>query len=264
MEKLDKLLAIMEKLRDPETGCPWDRAQSFKTIAPYTIEETYEVVDAIERESMDELKAELGDLLFQIVFYSQIAKEQDLFNFDNVVMHITEKIQQRHPHVFGDLKVDSIEEQSLIWDKIKHEERQRNNSDIESILHDIPVTMPALTRALKLHKTVAKVGFDWPDINGVMDKLHEEIGEVEEEISNGQVYDRMLDEIGDLLFVTTILARHAKVDPETALRHANRKFERRFQRVEALLREENININEAGLEKMDALWDVAKREEKSM
>ncbi len=269
MPGIDELIDLMSKLRDPVAGCPWDQQQTFSSIAPYTIEEVYEVVDAIERNSMDELKDELGDLLFQIVFYAQIAKEKDLFNFDAVVDNIVKKMKKRHPHVFGDLDIKTAEEQTTLWEKIKSEERQNKRdssgrtSTPNSVIDNVPKTLPGLTRAFKLHKKAAQVGFDWDNISGVMEKLDEEINEIQHEIDNGLNHHRMEDEIGDLLFVTTILARHANVDPETAIRHANRKFERRFSRVEALLAEENINIVDASLEKMDALWDVAKLEEKN-
>ena len=268
MSGINDLIDLMSKLRDPVSGCPWDQQQTFASIAPYTIEEVYEVVDAIERNSMAELKDELGDLLFQIIFYTQIAKEKDLFDFDAVVDNIVAKMKKRHPHVFGDMDIKTAEEQTALWEKIKTEERQksRDSSDSKSSPHsvigDVPKTLPGLTRAFKLHKKAAQVGFDWDDISGVMEKIDEEIHEIQHEIDNGLNHHRMEDEIGDLLFVTTILARHARVDPETALRHANRKFERRFSRVEALLAEEKINIVDASLEKMDALWDVAKQEEK--
>jgi len=268
MSGIDELIDLMAKLRDPASGCPWGREQTFSSIAPYTIEEVYEVVDAIERNSMVELKDELGDLLFQIVFYAQIAKEKDLFDFDDVANKIVGKMKNRHPHVFGDLEIKTAEEQTALWEKIKSAERHKGRDSSnkqphqQSVIGDVPKSLPGLTRAFKLHKKAAQVGFDWDDISGVMEKLDEEINEIQHEIDNGLEHHRMEDEIGDLLFVTTILARHAKVDPETALRHANRKFERRFSRVETLLVEENINISDASLEKMDALWDVAKREEK--
>jgi len=265
--KIERLLDIMEALRDKDSGCPWDKEQTFATIVPHTIEEAYEVADAIERNSMDELQDELGDLLFQVVFYAQIAKENKLFDFNDVVSSIITKLENRHPHVFGDTVVKTPEEQTKLWEKIKADERRAkktNNNEDEnaSILDYVPRMLPALTRAYKLHKQAASVGFDWDNIKGVMEKINEELNEIEYEINNGKKIDRMQDEIGDLLFVTTILARHAKVDPEAALRHANKKFERRFKGVEALLAEENIDINEAGLEKMDALWDIVKSKEK--
>ena len=268
MSAINELIDLMSKLRDPVSGCPWDQEQTFTSIAPYTIEEAYEVVDAIERNSMDDLKDELGDLLFQIIFYSQMAKEKDFFDFDVVVDNIVRKMKKRHPHVFGDMDIKTAEEQTALWEKIKSEERQksRDNADTKPVRHsviaDVPKTLPGLTRAFKLHSKAARIGFDWDDISGVMEKLDEEIKEIQHEIDNGAEHHRMQDEIGDLLFVTTILARHARVDPEAAIRHANRKFERRFSRVEALLVEENINIADASLEKMDALWNVAKLEEK--
>ncbi len=287
--KIAHLLEIMERLRDKESGCPWDKEQTFSTIVSYTIEEAYEVADAIDRNAMDELQEELGDLLFQVVFYAQIAKEKNLFDFSDVVKSIISKLVNRHPHVFGDTEISSPEEQNKLWEEIKSKERQalllknkkvqKKNKDTfidnhetdtdittgletESALDNIPKTLPALTRAYKLHKKAAMVGFDWSSIDGVIKKLDEEIDEVRYEIKNGLLPERMQDEIGDLLFVTTILARHAGIDPETTLRHANNKFERRFRGVEALLAENNIDINEAGLEKMDAMWDIVKSREK--
>jgi len=265
--KIDQLLKIMVRLRDKKTGCPWDIEQTLSSIVPHTIEEAYEVADAIDRNSMDDLKDELGDLLFQVIFYSQIASEQKLFEFNDVVDSIITKLINRHPHVFADTKIDSAEEQNKLWEKIKRQERQikaENANDLKmpSALDNIPKTMPALTRAYKLHKKAAMVGFDWDSIDGVMDKLNEEIDEVQFEINNGQIPERMQDEIGDLLFVTTILARHAGIDPETTLRHANNKFERRFKGVEALLAERNVNISDAGLEELDAMWDIVKSREK--
>lgn len=276
--KIGRLLEIMERLRDKESGCPWDKEQTFSTIVPHTIEEAYEVADAIDRNAMDELQGELGDLLFQVVFYAQIAKEKNLFNFDDVVNSIISKLVNRHPHVFADAKINSPEEQNKLWEDIKKQERQAHfkknkdnpktgvdisvDVDTQSALQNIPKTLPALTRAYKLHKKAAMVGFDWSSIDGVMEKLNEEIDEVRYEIKNGQLPERMQDEIGDILFVTTILARHAGVDPEATLRHANNKFERRFRSVEALLVENNIDINEASLEEMDAMWDIVKTREK--
>ena len=263
MNEIDKLLEVMERLRNPETGCPWDQQQTFATIIPHTLEEAYEVADAIERNNLTELKSELGDLLFQIVFYAQIAKEQGEFDFNDVAETITSKMKNRHPHVFGDVKVNSVEEQTRLWEKLKQAEKSNTSSNQQtSILDDIPVNLPALSRASKLHKKASLVGFDWDNISGVMSKLHEEIAEIQHEIDNGSKQDRMLDEIGDLLFVTTILSRHAKVDPEQALRHANNKFIRRFNGIEQKLRQENIDINNASLKKMDALWDQVKLEER--
>lgn len=262
MNEIDKLLELMQQLRDPETGCPWDQKQTFNSIVPHTIEEAYEVADAIERGDLQELKSELGDLLFQIVFYAQIASEQKAFNFHDIAQSITQKMHKRHPHVFGDVEVKSEEEQRRLWEKIKQEEKSPASANSNSILDDVPNNLPALSRAVKLHKKAANVGFDWPDVSGVMHKLDEELAEVQHEIDNGQDRERMKDEIGDLLFVTTILARHANIDPEDALRHANSKFVRRFQGIEKKLRDENIDISDAGLEKMDAIWDQVKLEEK--
>jgi MazG family protein len=229
---------------------------------PHTIEEAYEVADAIDRNDMEDFKSELGDLLFQIVFYSQIAKEQNLFDFHDIARGIRQKMHDRHPHVFSDVQINSEEEQKQLWEEIKKSEKARKSSKHTSILADTPENLPALSRASKLHKKATAVGFDWPDITGVVAKLDEELDEIKHEIDHGQNSERMKDEIGDLLFVTTILARHAGVDPEDALRHANNKFIRRFEGVEQKLLQENIDIQDAGLEKMDALWDEVKLNEK--
>jgi ATP diphosphatase len=265
MSNIDKLLEIMAQLRDPEKGCPWDREQTFDSIVPFTIEEAYEVADTIERKAMDELREELGDLLFQVVFYAQMAQEQDLFGFDQVVDGIVDKLIRRHPHVFGNEDIQTAEQQTHAWEAHKAKERAAKadaQQRVASLLDGIPVTLPALTRAMKLHKRAARVGFDWDKLHDVMDKVEEEIQEIDAEIQAGAEPVRMEDEIGDLLFVTTILARHADIDPETALRKANAKFERRFRRIEYLLHKQGSNVEQATLDEMDRLWDQIKVEEK--
>jgi MazG family protein len=253
----------MEKLRDPDRGCPWDREQTFATIIPFTIEETYEVADAIERGDMPELRAELGDLLFQIVFYAQMANEIGAFNFDDVVSGIVEKMRRRHPHVFGNAKIGTALEQSLAWERHKADERARGGDGTRAgLLDDIPRALPSMTRATKLHKRAARTGFDWATAADVLHKLDEELRELREEVVKNGGRERLTDELGDLLFVTTILARHVDVDPESALRHANMKFERRFRRMESLALERGVELKNLSLAEQDALWDQAKSEER--
>ncbi|MBI3776126.1 MAG: nucleoside triphosphate pyrophosphohydrolase [Gammaproteobacteria bacterium] len=262
MTPIDELLAIMARLRDPQLGCPWDREQTFATIVPYTIEEAYEVADAIERGDMSELKAELGDLLFQVVFYAQMANEAGSFDFNAVVAGIIEKMLRRHPHVFADAKVGSVSEQAQAWEQHKAQERAEKNQQVApGLLDDIPRALPAMTRAMKLHKRASRIGFDWKHAADVLQKLDEEVEELRVEIESAAPQERITDEIGDLLFVTTILARHSGVDPESALRHANAKFERRFGRMEALAKAQGRDIKDLNLQQQDALWDQVKAEE---
>jgi len=258
---LPRLLEIMRRLRDPETGCPWDIEQTFSTIAPYTIEEAYEVADAIERAAWDELKGELGDLLFQSVFHAQMASEQGLFTFDEVADTMSDKMVARHPHVFGDESRDkSAEQQTRDWETVKAAERAAKAQT--RVLDGVAVGLPALLRAVKLQKRAARVGFDWPETTQVLDKIREECAELVEakdELSQAEVEE----ELGDLLFVMANLARHLDVEPEAALRAANAKFIRRFNAVEAALAEKGRRPDEATLEEMDALWDAAKLREKN-
>lgn len=264
MSNIDELLAIMARLRDPQLGCPWDCEQTFATIVPYTIEEAYEVADAIERGDMGELKAELGDLLFQVVFYAQMANEAGSFDFNDVVAAIVEKMIRRHPHVFAAAKAGSAQEQAHAWEQHKEHERAGKTGNPQSgILDDIPRALPAMTRAMKLHKRASRIGFDWQRAADVLQKLDEEVAELRVEIENDAPRERVTDEIGDLLFVTTILARHSGVDPESALRHANAKFERRFRRMEELAKEQGHDIKAMSLARQDALWDQVKVEERS-
>lgn len=256
MSDMQTLLDIMARLRAPEGGCPWDREQTFRTIAPYTIEEAYEVADAIEQNDLTELSNELGDLLFQVVFHAQMAKEAGAFNFADVVAGINEKMVRRHPHVFGDAQVEDAAAQTQRWEDIKAQERS-SKGDATSALHDVSTSLPALTRAKKLQGRAARVGFDWPQVSQVLDKLDEELAEVREALELGEL-DAIEDEIGDLLFVCVNIARHVKVDPETALRRANRKFERRFRYMESLAEKRGFEFAKATLETQEALWQEAK------
>ncbi|MGX9353854.1 nucleoside triphosphate pyrophosphohydrolase [Roseobacteraceae bacterium S113] len=258
---MPRLLEIMRRLRDPETGCPRDIEQSFATIAPYTIEEAYEVADAIEREAWDELKGELGDLLFQSVFHAQMASEAGLFTFDEVADGMSDKMVARHPHVFGaENRNKSAEQQTRDWEKIKAEERAAKGA--RGVLDDVAVGLPALLRALKLQKRAARVGFDWPHTTQVLDKLTEEARELTE-AAQSMSADAIEDEMGDLLFVVANLARHLGVDPEAALRRTNQKFTRRFGAIEAALAAKGKRPEDSSLEEMDALWDAAKTAERS-
>ena len=268
---LDDLLHLMARLRDPRHGCPWVLKQSYETIVPHTLEEAYEVADAIERGDFEHLPGELGDLLFQVVYYSQLAKEEGRFEFAQVVDGITRKLIRRHPHVFpdGDLygapDMARLEEAAIKqrWEEIKAEERAEKAAAPEqlSLLDDVPQALPALSRAAKLQKRAAQVGFDWPEALPVVDKLREELDEVLEAMSENDP-EAIAEEVGDLLFVGVNLARHLKVDPETALRAANAKFERRFRYIEQALRDAGRPIENCSLEELDALWGEAKKLEK--
>ena len=257
---MDRLLEIMRALRDPETGCPWDIEQTFATIAPYTLEEAYEVSDAIEREAWDELKGELGDLLFQSVFHAQMAEEAGLFSFNDVADTMSDKMVLRHPHVFGDESRDkSAEQQTKDWEAIKAAERAGKAQ--KGTLEGVAVGLPALLRALKLQNRAARVGFDWPDASHVLDKIVEEsreLVEARDQLSQAEVEE----EFGDLLFVMANLARHMGVEPEGALRAANAKFTKRFEGVEAKLAALGKRPEDSDLEEMDALWDAVKLDEK--
>ncbi|WP_114195990.1 nucleoside triphosphate pyrophosphohydrolase [Edaphovirga cremea] len=257
---LQRLLTIMKTLRDPQTGCPWDRKQTFATIAPYTLEETYEVLDAIQREDYADLRDELGDLLFQVVFYAQMGSEQGLFDFDQVCNAISDKLERRHPHIFAtELKISSDEALSK-WEQTKSQERA--DKALFSALDDIPQTLPALMKAHKIQKRCAAVGFDWDTLGPVLGKVYEEIDEVMHEATQAVVDEEKLgEEIGDLLFATVNLSRHLGHKAEDALQAANRKFERRFRRVEELVAQAGMTMNDATLEQMEVFWQQVKKEQ---
>ena len=252
------LLDIMRRLRDPQTGCPWDVEQTFATIAPYTIEEAYEVAGAIEEEDWAALKDELGDLLFQAVFHSRMAEERCLFDFGDVVAAVVDKMVRRHPHVFGDLAgIDTAAAQTAAWEEHKKKERAAIGA---SLLDDVPHALPALLRALKLQKRAASAGFDWDSAPKVVEKIAEEAHEIVEAAAAGAEYKKLEEELGDLLFALANLARHMKIDPEAALRSANVKFTRRFKVIERELAKQGKTPAESSLEEMENLWQVAKRE----
>ena len=280
-----RLIAIMAALRAPVTGCPWDLEQSFSTIAPYTIEEAYEVADAVERGDLIDLREELGDLLLQVVYHARLAEEQGAFDFGDVVLGITRKMIRRHPHVFGNERGATSAQAKASWERIKAEEKAEKDDErsrtptgmasrpslpASEVLAGVPAGLPALTRAVKLQDKAAAVGFDWPSLMPVFDKMREEMAELEEVAlpadaradAAGSPPDmsRIAEEFGDLLFVMANVARHLKIDPEQALRAANAKFTRRFATVEAKLAERGSSPSESTLEEMDALWDQAKRE----
>ncbi len=257
MREMQDLLDVMARLRDPDHGCPWDRQQTCATIVPHTIEEAYEVADAIARQDWAELRDELGDLLFQVVFYAQIAREERRFDFADVARGIVEKMTRRHPHVFGDEKYADAAEQTAAWERIKAAEKTES---LAGVLDGIPLALPALTRAVKLQKKASKVGFDWGAVEPILAKIQEEIAEIHHEIASAAPPERLADELGDVLFAVANLARHLQLDPEAALRGTNAKFERRFRRIEAWLAEQGRTPAESTLAEMDALWERAKAE----
>ena len=254
---IDRLLAIMARLRDPERGCPWDREQDFATIAPYTIEEAYEVADAIERQDMTALKDELGDLLFQVVFHARMAQEDGLFAFDDVAEAIGDKMERRHPHVFGDAEIASIAAQNEAWEAHKAAEREAKG-EAASVVDGVAIALPALLRAAKISRRAARIGFDWPDAASVIDKIEEELDEIEDAIDDSASPAALEEEIGDLLFAAANLARKLDIEPETALRRATAKFERRFRRVETLAKARGIGRD---LDALEALWQEIKAQE---
>lgn len=261
---IDRLLEIMARLRDPHGGCPWDIEQTFASIAPYTIEEAYEVADAIDRGDMAGLREELGDLLLQVVYHARMAEEAEEFDFDAVALAIADKMVRRHPHVFGEEKIASAADQSVAWEKHKASERSsRHGPDgvDASALDNVPLALPALTRAEKLGRRAARTGFDWPEASRVIAKIEEEIAEIRAEIDTGGGPDRLLDETGDLLFACANLARHLGVDAEASLRAANAKFERRFRSIETQLAKDGKTPEDAPLDELERLWDKAKAEE---
>lgn len=256
---LERLLEIMRRLREPEHGCPWDLEQTFESIAPYTIEEAYEVADAINRNAVDELPGELGDLLLQVVYHAQIGAEQDAFSFDDIVAEISNKMIRRHPHVFGDWTREDFVAGS--WEALK--DKERNGEPAESVLDGVPANLPGMTRAVKLQNRAARVGFDWPNISGVLDKLQEEAAELTIAAADMNA-DEIEAEYADLLFVMANLGRHLKVDPENALRRVNAKFERRFKYVEQALAAQGRHPSDATLAEMDEFWDQAKVVERAL
>jgi len=253
MADVDDLLNIMARLRDPAGGCPWDLEQTFETIAPYTLEEAYEVADAIERRALDELAGELGDLLFQVVFHARMAEEAGLFAFPDVVEAICDKMRRRHPHVFGDAQVESAEHQTRAWEA--HKARERGGH--ASLLDGVTAALPALVRAEKLQRRVARAGFDWPDHAGPLAKCREELDELTLALEQGD-YDERADELGDLLFSCVNLGRHTGIDAESALRRANARFERRFRHMEDRLADRGLKPADVDLTTLDALWEEAK------
>ncbi len=259
-EPMARLLAVMAWLRDRQYGCPWDIDQTFKTIAPYTIEEAYEVADAIERDDMPALKEELGDLLLQVVYHAQIAQEAKAFGFGDVATAIADKMVDRHPHVFADARIDTAEAQTVSWEARKAAERAaKQTAEPAGALDGVARALPALLRAEKIQKRAARVGFDWTETTPVIDKIEEELGELRIEIEAGTIDQaRLTDELGDVLFAVANLARHCKVDPEAALRATNDKFERRFGYIERRLADQGRKPAEASLEEMEALWQEAK------
>lgn len=266
MQSIEKLIEIMSALRDPILGCPWDLEQDFQSLIPYTLEEAYEVADAIERNDLNDIKSELGDLLFQIVFYSQLAKEQHAFDFNDVVNAISDKLTRRHPHVFAGAKVNDAKAQTKEWEKIKELERKSmvlDSSAPLSHLDDVSRTLPSLMRAEKLQKRAAKEGFDWPNIKGVEEKILEELNEVMQELdAEQQDQEKIEDEIGDLFFSCINLSRHVEVDAEQSLRKANLKFERRFRALEKIANSKCLQVNEMRSDELEELWKEVKKHEK--
>ncbi len=263
-DAMERLLAVMAQLRNPDGGCPWDLEQNFATIAPYTIEEAYEVADAIERQDVAALKDELGDLLLQVVFHAQMAREAGSFDFEAVAAAIAEKMIRRHPHVFGDVSIKTADAQTVAWEDHKEGERRAKASAegrAASVLDGVAAGLPALMRAIKLQRRAARVGFDWPSATEVFVKIDEELIEIKAEIDNAGPPERVQDEIGDLLFAVVNLARHLNVDPEASLRHANAKFERRFRQVEARLTSAGQSAADVSLDGLEAMWQQVKETE---
>jgi len=254
---MESLLDVMAKLRDPACGCPWDIEQSFETIAPYTIEEAYEVADAIDRQDMPALREELGDLLLQVVFHSQMAKDQGLFEFEDVAQSIASKMIDRHPHVFGETKFDSVEEQKAHWESLKQQERELKSDETVSAIDGVALALPALTRAEKIQKRASRVGFDWDDLTPVLDKIDEEVNELWQAAASKDAA-AIEDELGDLLFSVTNVARHMQVDPEQALKRATAKFEKRFKSIEKALEADGKEMSGTSSEVLDQYWRRSK------
>ncbi|MDH3336163.1 MAG: nucleoside triphosphate pyrophosphohydrolase [Rhodospirillaceae bacterium] len=261
---IDLLVGIMERLRDPKTGCPWDVEQTFTSIAPHTIEEAYEVADAIDSGDMNALKDELGDLLFQIIFYAQMAKEQGVFDLEDIARSISDKMIRRHPHVFGDNgpEINTAHQQTENWEKVKESERAGKTTDnaTQSALDGVTRALPALLRAIKLQKRAARVGFDWPDVEPVFQKFDEELAEIRHEIAVGN-QKALENEVGDLLFTCVNLARKLNVDAETSLRNANQRFEARFRGIEQILWDDGSDVTKTPLDQLEQLWQHVKKEQ---
>ncbi len=257
-DQVQQLLDIMARLRDPEQGCPWDQVQDFTSIAPYTLEEAYEVADAIERDIPEDICDELGDLLFQVVFHSQMAAERGWFKFEDVVASINRKMIRRHPHVFADEQVANVHEQTEAWERHKAEERTARRGVEESALDGVPLALPALVRAQKLQRRAARTGFDWTDIADVVDKLDEELQEIKQALREKESIERVQEELGDLLFSGVNLARFIDADAESVLRSASQKFERRFHWVEKQARTAGKLLNDCSLEQLEAYWQQTK------
>jgi len=258
---IDRLLSIMQTLRDPEKGCNWDVQQTFRSLLPHTIEEAYEVADCIERDDFDSLPAELGDLLFQVVFYAEIGKEQGKFDFNEIVTLIADKLERRHPHVFAQHENITADEQTERWEAIKAQERADHFGHGSSALDDVPLNLPALVRAEKLQKRAARVGFDWPSVQGVKDKLHEELEELEQACQQGDKAD-IAEEFGDVLFSCVNLGRFLGLHSESVLRSATQKFDGRFRFIERVLEAQGRLIEEQSLEALELLWQEAKTHDK--
>lgn len=268
---IERIRYLMARLREPEVGCPWDAKQTYRTIAPFTIEEAYEVADAIERHDLEHLREELGDLLFQVIFYCQMAEEEQRFDLDAVARGLEQKLVRRHPHVFPAGTLESriapgqqAEELQIKsnWDAIKQQEKAEKKALPDSVLDEVPGSMSPLRRAQKMQSVVAKKGFDWDDPLRVLEKLHEEIGELQLEVKEQAPVEKIADELGDVLFCCVNLARHYKLDAEMVMTKVNQKFERRFRALEHALRQQGITLDEATLEQMEAEWQAAKKQEK--
>ena len=258
MSAIQKLLAVMQQLRNPQGGCPWDLAQDFKSVAPYTLEEAYEVADAIGRDDLDGLREELGDLLFQVVFHAQMAAELGEFDFDDVVTAITDKMIRRHPHVFGDAVVESVAAQSLAWDELKAKEKSATRDPSDSLMDGVPTNLPAVLQAEKVQRRASRVGLDWPESSAVFAKLREELDELEEAARAPSDRDRHEDELGDVLFSCINLARHLNIAPEGALRRSTDKFQSRVRRMEDMARQEAGTLTQMSDQDLDRLWCLAK------
>lgn len=261
MKELERLLQIMKSLRDPKSGCPWDREQTIDSIKGHTIEETYELIDAIDRGDLNDIKDELGDLLFHIIFYSEMADEKGYFDFKSVAEQVSNKLERRHPHVFSDEKVENTEQVKVLWEKIKKQERRDSAIQAEKkLLDDVGKHMPALQTATRLQKRAASVGFDWDNSEDMLDKIDEELEELREAIKVGNNKKHITEELGDVMFCCVNLARYCRIDSELALRATNEKFIKRFNYIEQTLRKKNKTLEEASLQEMDALWDEAKKQ----